>query len=78
MATLSQLASLAEEFSEKEKNSRLIRSLLESFAPIAMFPSFLDSFEKVEQAIVAEVNRRKIPIIPGPTIQMFKVKVKCC
>ena len=64
MATLSQRASLGEEFSEKEKNSRLIRSLPKSFSAIAMVASFLDSFEKVEQAIRAAVDKRKNPHNP--------------
>ncbi len=61
---LAQLASLYEEFNEKEKTSTLIRSLPQSFAPIAMVASFFDSFEKVEQAVRAEVRRRKNPLNP--------------
>ena len=64
MNILAQLASLDAEFSEKEKTSRLIRSLPQSFAPISMVASFLDSFEKAKQAVRAEVDRRKNPHNP--------------
>jgi len=64
MGILAQLASLDEEISEKEKTSRLIRSLPQSFSPIAMVGNLLDSFEKLEQAVRAEVDRRKNPHNP--------------
>ncbi len=64
MSILAQLASLDEEMSEKEKASRLIRSLPQSFAPIAMVANFLDSFEKIEQSVRAEVDRRNNPHNP--------------
>lgn len=64
MATLWQLVSLGQEFSEKENTSRLIRSRPELFAPVAMVSSFLDGFEKVEQAIWSEVDRGKNPHNP--------------
>ena len=61
MNILAQLAPLDEEVSEKEKTSKLIRSLPESFAPTAMIASLLETLEKVEQAVRAEVDRRNNP-----------------
>ena len=64
LATISQLASLGEEFSGKKKTSRLIRLLSESFSTSAMVARFIYSFEKVEKSIRAEVDSRKNPHNP--------------
>ena len=75
MANISLLASLREEFSEKEKTSRLVWSLPRSFSPIAIVSSFLDSFEKVEQAILAEIDWRNNPHNPQSNNLMVIVKL---
>ena len=64
MTILGQLAAYNQELNEKEKTSKLIRSLPTSFAPIAMVATLLESFDKVESAVRAEVDRRKNPNNP--------------
>ncbi len=75
MNLLAQLASLDEEFSGKRKTSKLVRSLPESFVPIAMVATLLDSFEKVEQAIRAEVDRPKNPHDPQSNLSDERSKL---
>ena len=61
MNLLAQLAFLNEKLSDKEKISELIRCLPESIALFAMVAKLLVSFEKVEESIRAEFDRRKDP-----------------
>ena len=61
MNIAAQLAALDEDLSDKEKISRLVRTLPESLATIAMISNLLGSLENVESAIRAEVDRKKSP-----------------
>jgi len=57
---VSRLATFDEEISEKEKTSKLLRTLLDSFAPIAMVAQKVDmDFEKLLISVHAEIAREK-------------------
>ncbi len=51
MHLLAHLASIDEEFSDKQKTLKLIRYLSESFAPIVLFATLLHSFEKLSKLL---------------------------
>ena len=60
-----QLAAFDVELSEEDRASKLIRSLPESFSPIAMFCSLTDSnFDKIVSAVQSEIARRSNPHNP--------------
>ena len=61
MNIVAQLASQGEDMSEKDKVSRLVRTLPESLSTIAMIATLLGSLDKVESAVRAELDWKKNP-----------------
>ncbi len=65
LAICDELASYGEEIDQKDKSSKLIRSLPPSFSALAMVTSVTEtSFDKIAEAVKAELARRSNPNNP--------------